>query len=90
LLSPAASRRIIASTVVMASSTRRVSAMIKAPSEIRCRSMPKYSMIGNTIASVSGIESATTAPGRTPRLTKLAAMMIRIACHSEVVNSLIA
>ena len=47
-------------------------------------------MIGKTIASVSGIDSATTAPGRTPRLTKLAAMMMRIACHSEVVNSLMA
>ncbi len=64
--------------------------MIRAPSEMRCRSMWKNSMIGKTIASVSGIDSATTAPGRTPRLTKLAAMMIRIACHNEVVKSLIA
>ncbi len=40
-------------------------------------------MIGKTIASVSGIDSATTVPGRTPRLTKLAAMMIRIACHKR-------
>ena len=40
-------------------------------------------MTGKTIASVSGIDSATTAPGRTPRLTKLAAMMIRIACHKR-------
>ena len=64
--------------------------MISAPSEMRCRSMSKKSMIGKTIASVSGIDSATTVPGRTPSATKLAAMMIRIACHSEVVNSLIA
>ena len=80
----------MASTVVIASSTNSVSAMIRAPSEMRCRSMWNNSMIGNTIASVSGIDSATTVPGRTPRLTKLAAMMITIACHKEVVNSLIA
>ena len=40
---PAARRRIIASTVVIASSTSSVSAMISAPSEIRCRSMPTNS-----------------------------------------------
>ncbi len=37
--------------------------MISAPSEIRCRSIPNICMIGNTTASVSGIESATTVPG---------------------------
>ena len=47
-------------------------------------------MIGKTMASVSGIESATTGPGRTPRLMKLTAMMMTIACHSDVVNSPIA
>ena len=90
LASPAASRVVMASIVVMASSTSRASAMISAPSEMRCRSMPTNSMTGNTIASVSGIDSATTAPARTPRLTKLTAMMIAIACHSEVMNSPIA
>ena len=47
-------------------------------------------MIANTIASVSGIASATTVPGRMPRLTKLHARMIRIACHSDAMKSLIA
>ena len=47
-------------------------------------------MIGKTIASVSGMESATTSPARAPRLTKLTAMMMAIACQSDVVKSLIA
>ena len=64
--------------------------MISAPSEMRCRSMFATSMTANTIASVSGIASATTVPGRIPRLTKLQARMITIACQSEVRNSLIA
>ena len=37
--------------------------MISAPSEMRCRSMFATSMTANTIASVSGIASATTVPG---------------------------
>ena len=45
--------------------------MISAPSEMRCRSMSMNSMIGKMIATVSGIDSATTAPGRKPRLTML-------------------
>ncbi len=80
----------MASTVVIASSTSSVSAMMSAPSEMRCRSMCATSMTANTIASVSGIANATTAPGRTPRLTKLQTRMISIACHSEVMKSLIA
>ena len=39
------------------------------------------------MASVSGIDSATMAPGRMPRLMKLTAMMMAIACHSEIMNS---
>ncbi len=64
--------------------------MISAPSEMRCRSMLTTSITAKTIASVSGMASATTAPGRTPRLTKLHARMMTIACHSEVMKSLIA
>ncbi len=64
--------------------------MISAPSDMRCRSMWVMSMMAKTIASVSGMASATTAPGRTPRLRKLQTRMIRIACHSEVMNSLMA
>ncbi len=80
----------MASIVDIASSTSRVRAMISAPSEIRCKSMPKACMIGNTMASVSGIDSATTMPARTPRLTKLTAMMMTIACQSDSVKSPIA
>ena len=57
--------------------------MISAPSEMRCMSMPDSSMIGKTMASVSGMESATTRPGRTPRLMKLTARMIAIACQQR-------
>jgi hypothetical protein len=90
LSSPAARREVMTSTVVIASSTSRPNAMIRAPREMRWRSILAISMIGNTIASVSGIESATTAPARKPRLTKLTAMMMAIACHSEVMKSLMA
>ena len=44
-------------------------------------------MIGKMMATVSGIASATTAPGRKPRLTTLTAMMMAIACQSDVMNS---
>jgi hypothetical protein len=80
----------MASIVVMASSTSSVSAMISAPSEMRCKSMPNTDISGNTMASVSGMDSATTEPARTPRATKDAAMMIRIACHRLSVKSVIA
>ena len=48
------------------------------------------SMTANTIAIVSGMASATTAPGRTPRLTKLHTRMMTMACHKWVMKSLIA
>ena len=73
--------------VVMALSTSRLSEMMRAPSEMRWRSMCIASMIGNTIAIVSGIVSATTEPGLSPRLMMLTAMMIAIACHSDSMNS---
>jgi hypothetical protein len=87
LLSPAASREVMTSTVVIVSSTSRPSAIINAPSEMRCRSIAVASITGSTRAIVSGIESAMTAPGRRPRVTRLTAMMMAIACHSEVVKS---
>ena len=46
---------------------------MSAPSEIRCRSIPKNAIATNTAASTSGIERATTAPARRPRLTRLTA-----------------
>ena len=60
---------------------------MSAPSDMRCMSMPDISMIGKTMASVSGIESAMIRPGRTPRLMKLTTRMIAIACNSDVMNS---
>ena len=64
--------------------------MISAPSEMRWRSMCIACMIGNTMAIVSGIVSATTEPGLKPRLMMLTAMMMAIACHSDSMNSPIA
>src|SRR5215469_34386 len=90
LLSPAANREVMTSTVVIASSTSSPRAMISAPSEIRCRSIAVNCMTGNTMASVNGIERAMTAPARNPRLTKLTAMIIAMACQSDVVKSRIA
>src|SRR6516225_1013045 len=80
-------REVITSTVVIASSTSRPRAMISAPSEMRCRSIPMNSMIGKIIATVSGIDKATTAPGRNPRLTMLQAMMMAMACQRDSMNS---
>ena len=76
--------------VVIALSTSSDSAMISAPSEMRCRSMSAICITGNTIASVSGKDSATISPARPPSATKLITRMIAIACHSETMNSLIA
>ena len=64
--------------------------MMSAPSEMRWRSMCSSPMIGNVMAIVRGIDSATTVPGRTPRAMKLTAMMMAIACHSDSRNSLMA
>ena len=80
----------MASIVLMASSTSRVSAIMSAPSDMRCRSMLTDSITGNTTASVSGIEAATIAPARKPRLTTLTTMMMAMACHSDSMNSPIA
>ena len=45
--------------------------MISAPSEMRCRMMPEYSMNTKVAASTSGMAMATTRPARSPRLRKL-------------------
>src|SRR5438045_3375629 len=50
----------------MASSTSRPRAMISAPSEMRCRVMPEYSMNRKVPASTSGMAIATTSPARRP------------------------
>ena len=84
---PASSWATIISTVIIASSTSRPNAIISAPSETRCRSIPVSSMPTNTAASTSGIEHATTAPARTPRLIKLTASTMPIASHSASMKS---
>ena len=64
--------------------------MMSAPSETRCKSIFTISMIGKTMAKVSGIATATTVPARTPRAMKLTISTMPIACQRETVNSLIA
>ena len=61
--------------------------MIRAPSGIRCISMPVICMTEKTTTSVRGMAVAITRPGRIPRLTKLATRMIATDCHSDVMNS---
>ena len=61
--------------------------MISAPSEMRCRSMPVKLMTVNTAASTSGIDSATTAPARRPRLSRLTPSTMAIASHRASMNS---
>ncbi len=85
--SPSARRIVMASIVLMASSTSSDSAMMSAPSDMRCKSMLTYCITGKTTASVSGIENATIAPALSPRLMTLTAMMIAIACQSDSMNS---
>src|SRR5271155_1033380 len=87
LLSPWARRVVITSIAVMALSTSRLKEMMSAPSEMRWRSMCIACMIGNTMAIVSGMVSATTEPGLKPRLMMLTAMMMAIACQSDSMNS---
>ena len=56
----------IISTAMIASSTSRPSAMIRAPSVMRCRSIPSTLITAKVMASTSGTESATTMPVRQP------------------------
>src|SRR5579872_1741003 len=77
----------IISTAIMASSTRRPSAMIRAPSVIRCKSSDIPSITTKTIASTRGTESATTMPVRQPSATKLTNNTITSASMKECTNS---
>ena len=81
---------IIISTAMIASSTSRPSAMISAPSVMRCRSMPIRFMTTKTIASTSGTEVATTMPVRQPSDRKLTASTMASASRNERRNSLMA
>ena len=81
---------MVASTVVIASSTNSARAMMSAPSDMRCMSMAVSCITEKTMARVSGMANATIKPGRTPRLMKLTNRMIATACHSDVMNSAMA
>src|ERR1041384_938888 len=56
---------------MMASSTSSPSAMMRAPSVMRWRSIPAAYMTSRTIARTNGTESATTTPVRQPSERKL-------------------
>ena len=60
--------------------------MISAPSEMRCRVMPEYSMKTKVAASTSGMAMATTRPARRPRLRKLTTSTITTASNSALVK----
>ena len=77
----------IISMAMMASSTSRPSAMISAPSVMRCRSIPAAYMTRNTIASTSGTDSATTMPVRQPSERKLTTSTISSASAKVWTNS---
>ena len=77
----------IISTAMMASSTSRPSAMISAPSVMRCRSIDIAFMTMKTIASTSGTDSATTMPVRQPSDRKLTNSTIASASMKECTNS---
>ena len=77
----------IISTAMMASSTRRPSAMISAPSVMRCRSIDIAFMTMKTMASTSGTDIATTMPVRQPSATKETNSTIASASMKECTNS---
>src|ERR1700744_3869448 len=56
----------IISTAIMASSTSKPSAIISAPSVMRCKSSPIASITMKTMASTSGTEAATKKTVRQP------------------------
>ena len=62
--------------------------MMSAPREMRWSATPKISMKRKVTASTSGIDSATTMPARTPRLTKLTPSTMTSASSSVFMNSL--
>src|SRR3954452_800201 len=77
----------IISTAMMASSTNSPSAMISAPSVMRCKSSDIVFMMMKTIASTSGTDIATTMPVRQPNATKETNSTIASASMKECVNS---
>ena len=72
---------------MIASSTSSPSAMISAPSVMRCSGSPIACIIRNTKASTSGTLVATTMPTRQPSERKLTASTIASASRKLRVNS---
>ena len=87
LSNPSSSLVTMDSTVIIASSTRSPSAMMSAPSETRWKLMCARSIATKTTARTSGMEQATTAPARNPRLSRLTAITMAIASHNVFMNS---
>src|ERR1700733_2844226 len=83
---PCSSFTTIASTAMIASSTSRPSAMISAPSVIRCKSSPITVITTNTIASTSGAEVATTSPDSQPSVRNPTPSTMASASRNERVN----
>ena len=77
----------ITSMAMMASSTRRPSARMSAPSVMRSKNRPVSSMMRNTTASVSGTAAATTMPTRQPRLSRLTSSTTPSAIANFIMNS---
>ena len=78
---------IIISTAMMASSTRRPSAMMSAPSVMRSKLRPMICMITNTTASTIGTDRATTIPVLSPSVRKETASTMMRASKKLVMNS---
>ena len=77
----------IVSMAMMASSTRRPSARIRAPSVTRSKTRPVSSMITKTTAKVRGTAAATTTPTRQPRLSRLTTSTTPRATKNLSMNS---
>jgi hypothetical protein len=84
---PCSSFSAIISTAMIASSTSRPSAMMSAPSEMRCSSMSSRYMARKVSASTSGMHSATTKPVRMPSEKKLTTSTIATASKRLFLNS---
>ncbi len=77
----------IISTAIMASSTSRPKARIRAPSEILCSPTSNKFMPAKVIAKTKGMEKATTKPVRKPNEKKLTNKTIMTASASTLTNS---
>ena len=88
--SPSSIFTTIISIEMIASSTRRPSDMMSAPSVMRSKSRPVAIIKRNTTDSVSGTAAATTMPTRRPSERRLMATTTARAVKNFVMNSPIA